>query len=461
METLDKKYIETLENIKSTIQNSEILSRYLEDEEEEIYKELRAAYEPHIENLHNEVALKNPLQLVTLEDKLRDEGFEGLYLPRILGYVVLRGEINDRIKYIRPQDHFKDILMSICNSNNFEILKLRVGQAVQIGFALSSDIWITSLVNSISNKRVKSFLMAQKLERYRDQSIRLTGLVKFRKQFETLNYQTAEFPTTIHELKHVAPSLKSFIVYRSSKEFDNTSINPAIKDFVENMDFIGSNEYCEIIILAAKSLELDAATLKSITKSLDQIRESDTVFEDDFFDILNNFHKNRIPDSPASAERLARVVTRKVKDEVTEYFNLMDIINANGYADEDAVDATRAYYDSHEGLSVQNECLRNTILGYFSIFMKNIETRAYHEYFEMNKTFVAYMSIFSNQQFNQSVKDISFAYIKKLKKVYLDKRGKDYQDIKKFVKTTFLDLGFLKEKQIVEFFKTKRKKKVD
>ena len=44
-------------------------------------------------------------------------------------------------------------------------------------------------------------------------------------------------------------------------------------------------------------------------------------------------------------------------------------------------------------------------------------------------------------------------------KVYTDKRGKDYQDIKKFVRTNFVDFGFLTEKQVVDLFKTKRKKK--
>ena len=51
------------------------------------------------------------------------------------------------------------------------------------------------------------------------------------------------------------------------------------------------------------------------------------------------------------------------------------------------------------------------------------------------------------------------AYIKKLLKKYTDKRGKDYQDIKKFVQVNFLELGFLKQKEIVELFKTRRKKK--
>ena len=69
------------------------------------------------------------------------------------------------------------------------------------------------------------------------------------------------------------------------------------------------------------------------------------------------------------------------------------------------------------------------------------------------------MKIFGNQQFNQDVEDSSMVYIKKLLKRYTDKRGKDYQDIKKFVSSTFVELGFMKEKEVVELFKTRRKKK--
>jgi len=57
------------------------------------------------------------------------------------------------------------------------------------------------------------------------------------------------------------------------------------------------------------------------------------------------------------------------------------------------------------------------------------------------------------------LKELCLKYVKKLLKKYPDKRGKDYQDIKKFVITNFFDLGFMKEKDLVEFFKTRRKKK--
>jgi hypothetical protein len=51
------------------------------------------------------------------------------------------------------------------------------------------------------------------------------------------------------------------------------------------------------------------------------------------------------------------------------------------------------------------------------------------------------------------------SYVQKLLKRYTDKRGKDYQDIKKFVSQTFVEANFMNEKQIVELFKTRRRKK--
>ena len=160
MNTVDQKYLTSLESIKSGIQNSDLLATYLDTEEEEDYLALKNYFEPQINELHEKVAGENPLQLVSFERKLFNEGFEGLYLPRVLGYSVLRGEINERIKYIRPQDHFKDVIVTICNSLNFDQLKNRIGQTMQVGFALSSDIWISNLKGLFSNKKIVAFLLS-------------------------------------------------------------------------------------------------------------------------------------------------------------------------------------------------------------------------------------------------------------------------------------------------------------
>jgi hypothetical protein len=52
-------------------------------------------------------------------------------------------------------------------------------------------------------------------------------------------------------------------------------------------------------------------------------------------------------------------------------------------------------------------------------------------------------------------------FIQKCLKKFIDKRSRDYQDIKRFVSTVFIDLNFLKDKEVVEMFKTRRKRKTE
>ena len=109
MQELDIRYKTVLDDIKTTIQLSEELKTYLDTEEDEEYKLLVQAHEQAIHQLYEQIAKENPLQLVAFEKALLDEQFEGLYLPKALGYAVLRGRVNENVKYIRPQDHFSEI----------------------------------------------------------------------------------------------------------------------------------------------------------------------------------------------------------------------------------------------------------------------------------------------------------------------------------------------------------------
>ena len=146
------------------------------------------------------VADKNPMQIVALEKALLDESFEGVFLPKILGFSVLRPEIDNQYKYKRPQERFKEILLTICNSANFESIKQRIGQTVQIGFALSSSIWLTNLFNSITNKKVKTFLQSMMNDKLRDVEFRKTAFKSYEVQFKSFNFKTADFPETVTDL---------------------------------------------------------------------------------------------------------------------------------------------------------------------------------------------------------------------------------------------------------------------
>ncbi|MEM1323156.1 MAG: hypothetical protein AAGG75_23020 [Bacteroidota bacterium] len=459
MKELNPEYQQQLDQMIQDIQATEEFQRFLDEEEEEDYQTIRETFEPRIAELYEEVTNNNPLQLLAFEKAMLDPNLEGLFLPRILGYAVLRGVTDDNYKYMRPQQHFKDILMAICNSSNFDFIRKRIGQTIQMGFALSSDIWITNLINVIENKRIRYFLQGQKLPKYRDLKERRIGYARYKNQFKQDDFYTTVFPTTKSELKVLYPSVRQFMRHRVTVGKDNSSILKEIRAFLDNEDFKGSPEYIEFLCLYANFFDVNEADHKHLTDILHTARKDETFSEKWLENILAIHNSSDLNLDGTADKRVSALLHHGVKDELSNYYDLTDIIHSKGYLHDDTIEATKVFYNAHEGLSTVNECLRKTIFNYFAQFLKNIGISEYPEYFELSKIFPVYLGIFSNQQFNQNLKELCMAYIRKLLKRYTDKRGKDYQDIKKFVSTNFLDLGFLKQKEIVELFKTRRKKK--
>ena len=457
---LDATYMEQLQQLAGEIQASEELARYLEEEEEEDYNLLKQLYEPRIGDIYDEVASEKPLQLFYLEKVLLNAAFEGLYLPKILGFSVLRAETSDDVKYLLPQNHFKDILLTICNSANFDILKKRIGQSIQVGFALSSDIWITNLMNEITNKRVRYYLRGHKLPKFRDPRERKIGLARFHRQFRNENFLTAEFPDTLSDLKVMFPDLRSFLRYRIGENYDNTSLIPSLMDFVRNDDFKYTDEYLKITTLFASFFALEGDDLKELSEAFNKMRTSMPEFEKKYLDYLLEMQDDPKTTLDGGADfKLSSILDKSVDDELTAFYKLTDTIHGKGYVNDEVQELVRVLYNEHEGRSKINEAVRAVIYGYLERFISNLELTDYPEYFEISKVFTVYMEIFSNQQFNQDLKELSMTLIKKLLRKYTDKRAKDYQDIKKFVAAMFPEFGFLKEKEVTELFKTRRKRK--
>ncbi len=459
MEDLLKQYQEQLDIIGEEIQASEELATFLEEEEDELFDVMRNKFEPRIHDLHEEVAIKHPLQIIAFEKALLDPKFEGLYLPRILGYSVLRGEVNEDYKFIRPQNHFRDIILTIINSANFEILKMRIGQSLQIGFALSSKIWISHLLNDIPNKKVHTYIFNQIIPKFQDLKERRIGLVRYKKQFESTHFRTAEFPETPEQMKLFYPGLRTFLLERVERYEDNNSFLYKIIQLLQNPKLGGSTEFTQILAIVANFYELNENDHRVLMEVLDNARKEDPLFQEDYFNFIIDLLESKRVLQNESYQRVFSLLKEEGPDDLFKFYHLTSMIFSQGYIHEDTIQAVRKFYDQHEGLSTVNECLRLSILKSFGQLLSNLPVEDYPEYFELNKTFTTYMNIFINQEFNQNLKDYSLVYVKKLLKKYTDKRGKDYQDIKKFVSSTFVDLGFLTEKQVVELFKTRRKKK--
>lgn len=455
---LKEEYMEALDAIAQAIQESEIYLQYLEEEEEELYNQLQETFEPEIAQLYREVADKDPLMLETLEKVFLHSAFEGLYLPKILGFSVLRGEINDQYKYKRPQQHFKDILMAICDSANFEYIRKRTGQSIQIGFALSSDIWITDLINHISNKRIRYFLQTQKLEKYRDLKERQRGYITYSNQFRNENFLSCTFPENYSELKTLFSEVKRFLLYRMLHQFDNSSLLAPIKAFIVHPDFQNTHELVDVLGIYANFFDLDKAHQKELNDIFNANRKGKADFDEYYFDFLIEMFSNKIEVPVAADLKLSVMLDRKHKDQLVEYYDLLDTIHSKGYIQPEVIEEVRHFYNRHEGLSKINECVRIVIFNYLKRLITNLETSDYHAFFEISKVFSIYIHTFSNEHFNQQLKDICMKYVRQLMAQYTDKRGRDYQDIRKFVSSTFVEIQFLKEKEVVEMFKTRRKK---
>lgn len=460
MKPLNQEYLDELALIQSEIQASEILSKYLDEEEEEDYLALREAFEPRIADLYKKVANHNPLQLVTMEKELLNDGYEGMYITRVLGFAVLRGEINDNCKYVRPQSHFKEVLMAVCGSSNFDIIRKRIGQTIQMGFAMSSDIWITNLINVIANKKIRYFLQGQKNPKFRDLKERKIALARYKNQFRNENYFACDFPTNLTELKIQFSEVKLFLKHRIQMAGDNTSFISDIKDFLNNSDFQGTDEYMEMLAYYGFFFERDEASQAELFAHFNRSRSDIEDFENKWLDLVLEIHSNDLKLTNIEDQRLSICIDKGIDDKVKQLYTLLDEIHTKSYINEEVIESVKVFYNSYPGKSPINECVRATIFKYFQRFINNLEVEDYPEFFELSKIFPTYFGIFDNQQFNQNLKELCMKYVKKLTKKFTDKRGRAYQDVKRFVKVSFVDFGFMTDKQIVEFFKTKRVRKV-
>lgn len=474
MEKLDQKYQIELDTLKGVIQSSDLLAAYLEEEDEASYQAMRDEFEPQIEALYDRVAEQHPLQLTTLEKELLHPDFEGMYIARILGFSVLRGEIDsENYHYKWPQDHFKQVLLAIAESANFEWISKKIGQGCQVGFALSSEVWVGNLINSVDNKRVRQFFESMHLDKYRDLTARKAAYQNYFRQFTHYNYLSANFPSTLGELKSHFSSLERFIQYRIRHNKNNASLLPNFTSFLNTEAFMNEREYLRILILFARYFphEEQEAWIKGL---FNQARTRVPDFSDLYFEYLLELEESDLPLDKDSDVRIHKLLDTTIHDDILAYSNLVQTIHQKGYIHEDAIEAVRMFYEAHEGLSDINECVRRAIYRHFERLISNLPEEDYkvltgqdhkrtEEEAEQDDSIARYMKlymdIFSNQGFTIRLRDLSMGFVNRCLKKFTDKRAANYQDVKNFVMAKFPEWGFMKEKEVIELFKTRRKRK--
>lgn len=460
MAELNEAYREHLLKIAEVINESEELAAFIDTEEPEDYKALQEKFEPAIEELYMAVANDEPLQLQALEEVLLNDDFGGLYLPKALGFTILRGQLDVNYKYVKSQSHFRKILLFICNSPNFDVLKARIGQSIQVGFSLSSDIWITNILNEITNKRVKWWLQNQKMSEYRDMRNRRSAYVRYKRQFKTYNYLSTEFPSTAAELKINFGGVRDFLVHRIENNMNNVTLYHPVTTMLMNDAVKGTSEYTYILGLFLNFFELNEDYANVLGPILNDQRKNNASFEEQYFDFVLDLHERTSPALNMEADqRFSALLDEDVEDGILSFYNTINSVHNKGYVNDEVMAVVKRFHESNDGLSDNNTAIRQSILVYIRTLMENLEVTDYATWFEMHKVFASYMSIFGNESFNQSIKTLYLKYIKRLLKHYTDKRGGDYQGVKKFTTQVFKECNFMKDKDVKEIFKTKRKKK--
>lgn len=461
-QSLDQDYKDRLSEVASLIQNSDELSKYLEEETTEEYKVLQETYEPLISELYQEVAEKHPLQIIEFEKTILNPAFEGLFIPRILGYSVLRGSINpESFKYNRPQEHFKEVILAISDSTNFEVIKQRIGQTIQVGFALSSDIWIASLLDKIENKKVKSFFQSMRNVRLNEISERTKLYQRYANQFSHYNFYTANFPTTVSELQVEEQTLKNFLLKRIEFKCNHESYAQELHSLLSRKEFYNESDFVDFLSIVINFIELGQKEDGHLSNTLNEVRTTNPLFNTLYFNFLKKSYKEGIKFGQKADLRVASLINKEIQDDLSKFYRLLETIHYKGFVHEDSFDAVNAFYSQHEGMSQINECLRLVIIQQFANIVNNLTETEYQEYFEISKSFTSYMNIFDNSAFNQELEALSMNYVKNLLLFYKDKRSKEYQEVKKFISSAFIDFEFLTEKEVIDLFKVKRKKKAE
>jgi len=459
MQTLLQDYKERLQAVAELIQGSDELAAYLEEETGELYKSIQDVYEPMVAEIYQEVAENHPLQLPELEKVLLNPFFEGLFQPRVLAYCVLRGEINDQYKYIRPQETFKQFLLAIANSTNFDVLKQRIGQTVQLGFALSSDIWIANLLDSIENKKVKAYFQSMIHDRFRDLEERKNLYHRYKKQFSHYNFLSASFPESESDLRLESNALRHFLLSRLSFKSSHDSYIDEIHKLISRKNFYRESEFIDLIAIIANFIDLNPTETQHLSNALNACRYENPQFNPIYFRFLKQAYRQGIQFGPSADRKFFQLLNRNEGDDLIRFYNLMMTIHDKGFVHEDALDAVNAFYGQYEGMSVNNECMRLAILQLFSKVITNLTEPEYHSFFELLRTFYNFMNVFGNSAFDQETKGMCMDYVRKLLAFYKDKRSKEYQEIKKHVSSQFVEFEFLTEKEVIDLFKIKRKKK--
>lgn len=84
--------------------------------------------------------------------------------------------------------------------------------------------------------------------------------------------------------------------------------------------------------------------------------------------------------TPASDKKFSDLLDRSISDDLVRFYNIVDTIHSKGFIHEDVLDGVNAFYSQYEGMSINNECLRLSIINMFAKVVNNLTCPEYHSF---------------------------------------------------------------------------------
>ena len=252
---LEEQYVAELNELKVAIQNSEELQALLDSEENDDFTKLRGAFEPQIHALYEKVSDVAPLQIFALEKALLDVDFEGVYLGKILNYTLLRASVNGDYKANLPNDTLEEAILAFAGSVNFDFLKKVSKQALQVAFAVASDVWITSLLQGIGNRKIVEYLQGLKPYKREFLKQRTSMYVSLRKQFSDTVLYTFAVPKDLPTFRQYVPEIVFNLEKRISLDASVASFSGVLSDLLSKPEFLKSANFGDLLLSAGLFVE--------------------------------------------------------------------------------------------------------------------------------------------------------------------------------------------------------------
>ena len=450
---LDEQLVTSLDEIKDAIQNSEQLQNYLESEEQDDFDILRAAVEPAIHELYVQVSTELPTQLIAFEKYLLDEGFEGIYVGKILNYAVLRASLNDDYKFNVFQDHIQEIILTIANSVNFEVLKKYTKQGLQASFAFGTDVWVTNLLSEVTGKKVSEYLLSLKPQKKDYFAQRKSLSVSMKRQFNELSVYSfgapKDLPTFVQYSKDITFNLKTKL-----EKGENADIfAPIVTEILANPAFELDNAYVSLLTIAALSIQFEDDQVELIQKLSTKVLAKPSAV-DLFYHSLVTVLENKKLLNPTAVANLNQVFSGDT-NEYAAIINTIHKIFEQGFEDEEILTVTVDHLKSFGDLDIQGEIIRDAVRYDFNNKVKALPSTKYVAFFDLFKIIEKYIVAFDNQKFTNDVKNITLYQVSEYIRLLTNRRSQEYQEVKNFLSSTLVNLGFLAEKEVKEMLKKK------